>query len=317
MTEISVLIVTRNRPDDLRRCLRSVFDDPTGKEVVVVDNGSTLPQVGEVLAAFPDVKLLRLSRNYGDWPARDLGRHKCESPLILSLDDDAELMAGALGRLLEYAKAFPNAAVVQPAVIEPTRFPGRILGALHDPKVPHLLAGFLGGACVYRAQALGEAGGFPHFWLGGAEPYLTLRFLDLGYDIVYAPDATIIHWASPAGRIVWNRLYYISAGRLRAVLRNEPRLGVRLLHVLWKPPALAGACIRRGLILPALFLPVALFFLGLMELRKRPVGSVHAFRKLAALRHTMHPVTAPPSRSAETVGIESRVTDCGSESQIG
>jgi len=201
------------------------------------------------------------------------------------------LTEGSLLRLLQWADMLPQAAVIQPRVLEPRRSPGRILGPRHDPEVPHLLPGFLGGACLYRAKVLEDAGGFPHFHLGGAEPFLTYKFLDLGYQIVYVPDVTVVHWASPAGRIPWQRLYFSSAGRVRAVLRNEPRFLFRLGHLFWKPVALALACIERKYYLYAAVLPIPIFFLGIREIFNRPQCKVGTIKLINTLRRQMQPVT--------------------------
>lgn len=302
MVDLSILIVTRDRAQDIERCLKSVFaPSGVGFEVIVVDNASSDPCVISTLAHFPAVRILRLPKNYGDWEARDIGRLQCGAPFILSLDDDAELTPGALEELLTVARKNPRLAVVQPRVLEPRRMPGRVLGAHHDPAIPHLIAGFLGGACLLQANALQRAGGFPHFWLGGAEPFLSLRFLDLGYEMAYWPHASIVHWASPVGRVPWQRLYYISAGRIRAVLRNEPRFSYRVAHVLWKPIACGLASIQRGHFLGALLSLVLLYGLGVKEWFYRPLSTVATMKKGRYIRNNL--VMLPDTAVQETLGL--------------
>lgn len=302
MVDVSVLIVTRDRAEDLERSLASVFASSAVRfEVVVVDNASRDPRVTSTLARYPAVRIVRLPKNYGDWEGRDIGRLQCRAPYILSLDDDAELTPGALKELLDVARSNPNLAVVQPRVLEPRRNPRRVFGAHHDPAIPHLIAGFLGGACLIQARALQDAGGFPHFWLGGAEPFLTLRFLDLGYDMAYWPGATILHWASPIGRVAWRRLYFGSAGRIRAVLRNEPRLPYRVAHLLWKPIACGLASIQRGHVGGAILSPLLLYGLGVKELFSRPLSSAAAMKRSALLRNSL---VMLPSTTAQVCGFD-------------
>lgn len=285
MHDLSILIVTRDRPDDLERCLASVFRPVNVSfEVVVVDNASSDARVAAVLRRYPGVRVVHLPRNYGDWEGRDIGRLQCDAPYILSLDDDAELSPGAAEELLEVARSNPNLAVVQPRVLEPLRRPGVVLGTPHDTSFPHLVGGFLGGACLLRAKALHEAGGFPHFWLGGAEPFLSLRFLDLGYDMVFWPGATIMHWASQANRVAWHRSYFASAGRIRAIVRNEPRVFHRLAHVFWKPLACSLACVRRRHFAAAMVSLLPLYAIGVKELFSRPLSNAQAIRRSFFLR---------------------------------
>ncbi|MGQ9564276.1 MAG: glycosyltransferase family 2 protein [Thermogutta sp.] len=301
MVDVSILIVTRDRAQDLERCLESVFAQSGVRfEVIVVDNASSDSGVTSTLAHFPAVRILRLPKNYGDWEARDIGRLQCSAPFILSLDDDAELTPGALEELLAVARTNPRLAVVQPRVLEPRRMPGRVLGAHHDPAIPHLIAGFLGGACLLQASALQRAGGFPHFWLGGAEPFLSLRFLDLGYEMAYWPHATIVHWASPVGRVRWQRLYYGSAGRIRAVLRNEPRFFYRVAHVLWKPVVCALVSIQRGHFFGAWLSLMLLYGLGVTELFRAPLSKVATMKKQTYIRKN---VVMLPDTANQGLGV--------------
>ena len=317
MYQLSILIVTRNRPSDLERCLHSVFNSRTkisrggSSEVIVVDNGSTDQRVRDVLVRFPIDRVIHLPKNYGDWEGRDIGRLQCKGQYILSLDDDAEVVQNGVWELFRAAQAFPRAAVIQPRVLEPLRFPGRVLGAQHDPTRPHLIAGFLGGACLYRSEALDRAGGFPHFKLGGAEPFLSYRFLDLGYEMIYVPSATIIHWASKEERVEWQRIYFGSAGRIKAVLRNEPRLLRRLAHLAWKPFVAGVFSLRKRRPLVALIMVPALFCVAIREVFSKPLSSVATCEQLEYLRRVAVFRELPSSPDSELdaqVAVEPEVS---------
>jgi GT2 family glycosyltransferase len=91
--EIAVVVPTRDRPQDLERCLAALERQTVrGRiEVVVVDDGK--PGEGRVLGAavrrFPAARVLR-NRGRGAAAARNTGAASTEAPLILLTDDDCE-----------------------------------------------------------------------------------------------------------------------------------------------------------------------------------------------------------------------------------
>ena len=92
MTELSVLIATRNRRDLLRRCLDSLAEqtaDPARFEVIVADDGS-----GDGSAAMTEeletpfrLRLLRLGGG-GQAAAQNAALELAEGAACLFLDDD-------------------------------------------------------------------------------------------------------------------------------------------------------------------------------------------------------------------------------------
>ena len=96
----SVVILTHNRSELLRRGLESVFAQRIECEVVVVDNGSKDGTAEMVRRDFPQVKLVALSQNTGI-RGRNLGVQATHGDVVLSLDDDIELTSpDTLGRVL-------------------------------------------------------------------------------------------------------------------------------------------------------------------------------------------------------------------------
>jgi GT2 family glycosyltransferase len=100
---MDVIIVTHQTKDDLLRCLASLTTHPPQRlgEIVVVDNASSDGTVAAVQAAWPQVPVLGLDRNVGFAAANNLGIRKTASPLILLLNSDTIVGAGALDRLAE------------------------------------------------------------------------------------------------------------------------------------------------------------------------------------------------------------------------
>ena len=106
-TPLDILIVNFNTAADLRVCLRSLHDAPPSRPhtICVVDNASTDGSQAMVTTEFPGVTLLPLERNVGFAAANNVGIRHTRSPLILLLNSDTLVPAGAVDRLIERLEA--------------------------------------------------------------------------------------------------------------------------------------------------------------------------------------------------------------------
>ena len=86
---ISVVIPTRDRPEDLARCLEALaLQDPPPLEVIVVDDGSRdSPAVDEAVALCPEARCIRLDGR-GPAAARNAGAAIARGEVICLTDDD-------------------------------------------------------------------------------------------------------------------------------------------------------------------------------------------------------------------------------------
>lgn len=103
-TKISVVIPTYNRQSLLNRAIGSVLSQNLSAltlELIVVDDGSTSPAD---VSGFKDkpVKLIRLEKNAGPQIARNTGIRQATGEWVVMLDDDDELIAGALEKAMEH-----------------------------------------------------------------------------------------------------------------------------------------------------------------------------------------------------------------------
>jgi hypothetical protein len=93
---VSVIICSRDRPDDLARCLASLAAcDPAPDEIVVVDNSPGSPEVRAVVSATPGARLVVEPRP-GLSRARNAGVAAARGTILLFTDDDVEVLPGWL-----------------------------------------------------------------------------------------------------------------------------------------------------------------------------------------------------------------------------
>lgn len=176
----SVVVMTFNRPDGLRRCLSSLAAqslDAQSFEVVVVDVSS--PPVHQVLAPFRP--RLRLSHqpapNRGVAANRNLGAERARGEVLAFLDDDCIASPTWLAELVTVVKGDPNvlvgAATVHPAPATAAAAAGQVITELVDGffNPPGEEPGFLPGLnfALNRKCFLELGGCDPRFGLLAAE----------------------------------------------------------------------------------------------------------------------------------------------------
>lgn len=219
---VSVVVSTRDRPAELRRCLEGITAQDTRRrvEVIVVDNNPDSGLTPAVLADFPEVLLVQEKRK-GLSYARNRGIAASTGEIIVTTDDDVTIPAHWLEALV--------APFSQPDVMLVT---GNILPAELSTKAQVLFEEYGGlsrgvedrergldwfvnyrfravptwelGAtanAAFRANVFAARGiGLFHEALGAGTPtgcsedtYLYYKIMKAGYQAVYRADAFVWH----------------------------------------------------------------------------------------------------------------------------
>lgn len=118
MARLSVVILNWNGRAHLERYLPSVVAHTTGDaEVVVADNGSTDDSLVWLRLNYPDVRVVRLDKNYGFAGGYNRALKEIESEYYLLLNSDVEVTEGWWQPLVALLDAEPEVAVVAPKLL--------------------------------------------------------------------------------------------------------------------------------------------------------------------------------------------------------
>jgi len=226
---VTVGITTKNRAEEVARCVASLAMLNVPCEIIVVDDGSETPVEPLVRAAaakLQDSKLTLIrwdkSRNY--MAARNEIVRLAKGEIVLNLDDDAYLLDGAavtnaLSAMAADgqvgALAFPECDA---AGNRKRKQPGR-------SESPSFTTHYYGYAHAVRRDAFLEVGGYREFFgFYHEESDMCKRLLDRGLRCVYWPTAKVAHVPSIRERSDRSLLRFKHGMRNRCLdaMCNEP-----------------------------------------------------------------------------------------------
>jgi len=145
---LSIVIVSFNTRELLRRCLASIVENPhhlvvgapplearcpgldvrppeleshprLPLELIVVDNDSSDGSPEMVEQCFPSARLVRPGSNLGFARATNLGLREGKGDLFLLLNPDTEVVGSALADMASFLESHPDVGVVGPSLIYP------------------------------------------------------------------------------------------------------------------------------------------------------------------------------------------------------
>lgn len=115
LPRVTVLIISWNAWHHMVPCLASIqASDFRDLEIVVIDNASVDGSADKLEQAFPQVRLIRNSKNVGHTKAVNQGFRAARGELILLLDADTESSPDALGLMVRYLDEHPDIDLVAP-----------------------------------------------------------------------------------------------------------------------------------------------------------------------------------------------------------
>ena len=203
----SVIIPTRDRPEQLAACLESLAEQDYPRdqfEVLVVDDGSRL-SLDLIVAAFRErlgLTLLRQSRSAGPGVARNYGAARAKGEFLAFTDDDCTPAADWLQRLATRFASTPGHLIGGRIINALTTNPYStatqvIVDVIYDYYDPgkgraHF---FPTNNFALAADRFQDLGGFSENWpvVAAEDREFCYRWLKRGYLMMHASEANVYH----------------------------------------------------------------------------------------------------------------------------
>ena len=221
---LTIVIVSYNAREDLDRCLGSLAGYPaaTPHETVVVDNASTDGSAELVRAKWPAVRLMQAESNIGFARANNIAIRATSAELILLLNGDTIVKAGAIDTLVQTLDADGRIAVVGPRMVDRHGHAelsfGRMIGPLAEVRQKVLVRGndehigpiagyveratqrardvdWVSGACLLVRRADADAAGLldERYFMYAEDVDFCAAVRARGRRVRFTPAAEVIH----------------------------------------------------------------------------------------------------------------------------
>ena len=228
--DISVVIVSWNVANLLRACLNSLDEESKFNnlrlEIIVVDNASSDNTAEMLRNEYPHVELIANRENVGFARANNQGFAIAKANYIFVLNPDTIVKRNALMELLNSLKSQSDIGIACPKLVYPSgeiqptsarrvqalrhiitidilhlnRLPiiGKYITALkypYDYDSTSFIEAGSGAAFLARREVISKLGGFEKGFIHcGEDMDLFFRVTHSGYNILYNPNAVILHY---------------------------------------------------------------------------------------------------------------------------
>jgi N-acetylglucosaminyl-diphospho-decaprenol L-rhamnosyltransferase len=223
MLFVSIIIVSFNTRDDLARCLDSLHRPPpsTPHEIIVVDNGS-VDGSADVARRWPDVLIKETGANLGFARASNVGIRASRGDLLLLLNSDTVVPAGAVDGLVQSLQQADDVAVVGPRLVDGEGRTELSFGAMigpfselrqkalvrgHDRRMPGIsrlverltrrphFPDWVSGACLLVRRADAEAVGLldERYFMYAEDVDFCAAIRARGRRVFFTPAITVVH----------------------------------------------------------------------------------------------------------------------------
>jgi len=227
--KISVIIVTKDRKEDLKVTLAGFFKQTyKNYEIIIVDNASTDGTKEMIPSEYPEVKYLWLPDNF-DIRSINIGIEMSEGEIIWRTDSDSHPETEfEFQKVVNIFKKHQDIDIISMEDVEVRKgneiwdwypLPHDKINVPEKGYVAHI---FPGTGAAIRRKVYDKIGGFWEF--GFEEIDFCTRAIVAGFNIRYFPNIRVLHYSTPTERNSSERWIRISKQFVRYNLKYFPPL---------------------------------------------------------------------------------------------
>jgi hypothetical protein len=285
--KVSIIILNWNGLQDTLECLESLEKITYNNfEIIVVDNGSTQGEVGEIQRKFPQVRIIRNTKNEGFCRGNNIGAKLAlenNPDYLLFLNNDTIVKENFLEELIHFMEVNPEVGIAGPLILyyQEPEYVYSCGGKFNSwfclskdyhfvNKKPQKNLNFISGcAFLIKSSLIKQIGLWDEdFFTYWDETDYCLRAKRAGFDVACVPSSVICHKVARTN-------IYLSKKYIYFMVRNNLLLAKK--HAKWYqwPLILTNFLVRRWLgyffkllftrnfsAIPAIFLGTVDFIIG-------------------------------------------------------
>jgi GT2 family glycosyltransferase len=261
---VSIIIPTYNRKRELIRLVKSIKQSSYPKEnteIIVVDDSSTDGTNYTIKRRFPDVKVVRNTKEKMPSGARNIGIKCSKGDYLFFVDDDNVIDRQAISELVNFMESNKNVGLIgpimyyystpreiwcaggklrRPLCIQTHIFQYKKSDNLPLKKMYAIECEYIPNAFMVRRHIIREIGFFDeeNFPIAWEDIDFSLRIKQKGYQIVIIPQAKVWHDVPTAKdfHIDEKRAFFRGRSRARFYLKYAP------VRILLLPIDMLGFC---------------------------------------------------------------------------
>ncbi len=218
----AVVVLNWNGREHLEKYLPHLIENSNVQnvELILADNGSSDDSISFVESEFPQIRIIRLGRNYGFAGGYNKALQQVDADAFCILNSDVRVFDGWLEKPLRIIGTDSNIAAVQPKILSDrdwSRFEhagaaggyidkygypfcrGRIMNAIEYDRGQfnsNVDIFWASGACLFiKSKAFWECGGFDADYFAHMEEIdLCWKLKNRGYRIVFCHKSKVFHY---------------------------------------------------------------------------------------------------------------------------
>ena len=235
---LSIIIINYNTRILTARLIDSLAEHvlTSDSELIIVDNGSSDGSAECFSSHYPGARVIRLDSNVGFASAVNRAVVECAGEYIWLINSDCHVNSDVSSVMLSYLASHSQTAAVTGRLVSPDgafqascrRFPsfgnilfsrqsplGMLSNSSHRYTLPDYDTATPVDSCaatnmLIRRECFDAVGGFDErFFMYCEDTDICLRFAERGWNIVYLPEAEVVHeWAASWKDAGWMRYYH-------------------------------------------------------------------------------------------------------------
>ena len=248
----SILIGTKDRPNAVIRCVKSVLAQTYKDiEVLILDDHSKEPLCDKITNEFGDkrIRCIRSEITLGVAGGRNRLIKEAKGNIFITLDDDIVLRDNyALSKLAELANSYSDVGIFAFKIIDVVdgnevtlRIPFRKASIRRNPEIANTaqcVSYFLGGGHAARKEVYKKCGIYPEDFVFGVEELdLSYRIIEAGYKLLYTPDIVVEHYSkylsSLSKKARAKYMYFLARNKIWVNYKYLPLFAFLINSVSW------------------------------------------------------------------------------------